>query len=323
MALTPTDSAHALQIQAGTTGRKKGHEFEFQLAKKINDLSRNDFLSAPKHSPNVFQGDHVTETVNKALKFLGLNNFERVEAIALGALATAEEGKNWLQVHGIPVKACKSDILITFYNDGIHATVGVSIKQCTKKTPTNAQLYFTTATAFIKLLERNGIEVSKAALLALKQFCGDPGFNPIDNGTSIGRLTDPRRYFWEEIDSEGKAELENTFSIHQDKITRLLLQKAYIDDPFIPDLLLHKTKFIPNHEQEYALYSIDELVALSNQYAGFETKLYRVNKGQYKDPAGVQHEAPRFGIVQMQRGGQKQHPTQLQFNLQAGYFYKI
>tara|TARA_R100000808_G_scaffold23266_1_gene51440 strand:- start:49 stop:249 length:201 start_codon:yes stop_codon:yes gene_type:complete len=34
------------------------------------------------------------------------------------------------------------------------------------------------------------------------------------------------------------------------------------------------------------------------------------------------HEAPRFGIIQMQRGGQKQHPTQLQFNLEAGYFYK-
>ena len=33
--------------------------------------------------------------------------------------------------------------------------------------------------------------------------------------------------------------------------------------------------------------------------------------------------APRFGIVQMQRGGQAQHPEQLQFNLQAGYFYKI
>lgn len=51
--------------------------------------------------------------------------------------------------------------------------------------------------------------------------------------------------------------------------------------------------------------------------------MYAVRKGTYKDPLGVQHEAPRFGIVQMQRGGQKQHPTQLQFNLKAGYFYKI
>ncbi len=323
MALTPTDSAHALQIQAGTTGRKKGHEFEFQLAEKINSLSSNGFLSSPKHSLKVFQGDPVTALVNKAISFLGLSHFERIEAIALGALATAEEGKNWLQVHGIPVKACKSDILITFYNAGMHATVGVSIKQCAKATPTNAQLYFTTAIAFINLLARNGIKVSEAALIALKQFCGEPGFNPIDNGTSAGRLTDPRRYFWEEIDLAGRVELENIFSTYQDKITRLLLQKAYIDDPFIPDLLMHKTKLIPVGDQEYALYTIDELVALSKQYAGFEKKLYSVKKGQYKDPVGVQHEAPRFGIVQMQRGGQKQHPTQLQFNLQAGYFYKI
>ena len=323
MALTPTNSAHALQIQAGTNGRREGHEFEFQLAERINRLSINDILHSPKHSLNVFKGDPVTTLVNKAIAFLGLKHFERIEAIALGALATAEEGKNWLQVHGIPVKACKSDVLITFYNAGMHATVGISIKQCTKATPTNAQLYFTTATAFVNLLLRNGIPVSDTALIALKQFCGDPGFNPVDNGTSSRRLTDPRRYFWEEINPAGKTELENIFTIYQDKITRLLLQKAYIDDPFIPDLLIHKTKLIPTGDQEYALYTIDELVTLSNQYAGFEKKSYSVKKGQYKDPIGVQHEAPRFGIVQMQRGGQKQHPTQLQFNLQAGYFYKI
>lgn len=35
------------------------------------------------------------------------------------------------------------------------------------------------------------------------------------------------------------------------------------------------------------------------------------------------HKAPKFGVVQMQRGGQKQHPTQLQFNLKAGYFYAL
>ena len=52
-------------------------------------------------------------------------------------------------------------------------------------------------------------------------------------------------------------------------------------------------------------------------------KGYSVRKGQYRDPEGAEHEAPRFGIVQMQRGGQKQHPTQLQFNLKAGYFYCI
>ena len=58
-------------------------------------------------------------------------------------------------------------------------------------------------------------------------------------------------------------------------------------------------------------------------YSGFSHKEYSVRKGSFKDPEGVKHQAPRFGIIQMQRGGQKQHPTQLQFNLQAGYFYKI
>ncbi len=38
---------------------------------------------------------------------------------------------------------------------------------------------------------------------------------------------------------------------------------------------------------------------------------------------GVVHQAPRFGVIQMQRGGQKQHPEQLQFNLEASYFRKI
>ena len=99
--------------------------------------------------------------------------------------------------------------------------------------------------------------------------------------------------------------------------------KAYLGDLFIPELLIHKTKKLQNDPQEYAIYSINELVRLSKNYRGFEKKLYSVRKGQYKDPKGVQHEAPRFGIIQMQRGGQRQHPTQLQFNLKAGYFYKI
>jgi len=185
-------------------------------------------------------------------------------------------------------------------------------------------LYFTTATAFIGLLSRNGINTSEKALIAMKQFCGDEGFRPLDNPRLLqGRLTDPRRFFWEDVDPEGRLEMENIFIEHQDKITALLLQKAYLNDPFVPEILLHKTKKIPEGEQEYALYTIDELVQRSREYCGFEKKSYSVRKGQYKDPAGISHEAPRFGIVQMQRGGQKQHPTQLQFNLQARYFYKI
>ena len=159
----------------------------------------------------------------------------------------------------------------------------------------------------------------------MRQFCGDQGFRPSDTADiTKSRKTDLRRFFWEEIDGEGKAEWEDKFRIHQDDITRLLLQKAYMDDPFSPDFLIHKTKKSESWSKtEVALYAIEELVTHSREYGGFSLKPYSVNKGSYKDPPGVKHYAPRFGVVQMQRGGQAQHPEQLQFNLEAGYFYKI
>ena len=102
------------------------------------------------------------------------------------------------------------------------------------------------------------------------------------------------------------------------------MQKAYLNDPFSPDLILHKTKRSETWGQtELAIYTADELIYHSRKYGGFSLKPYSVRKGTYRDPNGISHMAPRFGIVQMQRGGQAQHPTQLQFNLQAGYFYNI
>jgi len=325
MALTPKNPQHALQIQAGVYGRIAGHDFENNLAKAINNLPCPIIKNPlPKH---LVYDDIEIAVVKKALQVLGWDTCRSVEAIALGSLATAEAGKKWLEVNGIKVKACKSDILLTIHaNDGMaKKTVGLSVKQCGKKTPTNAQLFFTTARAFCKLLRENGIPVSDVAVNALRQFCGDNGFRPLDNPADLNeRKTDPRRYFWEEIHAEGRIELEQIFSEKQREITRLLLQKAYLDDPFAPELLLHLTKKAPSHQpQEFALYTIDELVELSHNYAGFEKKKYSVRKGSYKDPMNVQHDAPRFGIIQIQRGGQAQHPEQLQFNLQAGYFYKI
>jgi len=140
----------------------------------------------------------------------------------------------------------------------------------------------------------------------------------------VDRRTDPRRYFWEELEQAGREEWERIFTTYQDQITRLLLQKAYLNDPFVPEYLLHKTKQSAKWEAtEVAIYSVEELITLSRSYQGFATKSYSVKKGSYKDPPGVTHLAPRFGVVQMQRGGQKQHPEQLQFNLEAGYFYKL
>lgn len=220
---------------------------------------------------------------------------------------------------------CKSDLVITLSSKTSRdRTIGVSTKQCDNRTPTNAQLYFTTALGFSNLLRSNGIVVSDSAVRALRQFCGDQGFRPSDNPRLAERDTDPRRYFWEEIDTRGRNEWERTFAHRQDDISLLLFQKAYMDDPFIPDYLIHKTKHARSWTKtEVAIYSIRELVALSHAYQGFETRPYSVRKGSHRDPAGVTHLAPRFGIIQMQRGGQKVHAEQLQFNLEAGYFYKL
>lgn len=323
MALVPLDAAHAAQIQAGITGRHQGHDFEFNLAQQINDLPYPQFASALKN--HVFRGDPSTVLIGYALFYVGWKRCDRAEAIALGALATAEDGKRWLAINGVYVSACKSDVLITLNNnDSEPITIGVSVKQCNNKNPTNAQLYFTTAQAFCELLRRNGIAVSDCGENALRQFCGDQGYRPSDDPNAlVGRTTDPRRFFWEETNQTGRQELEDIFTRYQDNITRLLLQKAYLNDPFTPEMILHKTKKLSSNPQEFALYPVEQLINLSRQYQGFTKKCYSVKKGSYRDPPGVRHEAPRFGIVQMQRGGQQQHPTQLQFNLKAGYFYKI
>jgi hypothetical protein len=204
-------------------------------------------------------------------------------------------------------------------------TVGVSTKQCNNPTPTNAQLYFTTARGFARLLSDNGIPVSDAAIAALRQFCGDTGFRPQDcPATAAGRVVDPRRFFWEEIEPNGRAEWERLLAARKDEVTKLLLQKAYLGDPFAPEFLIHKTRKAEAWDStEVAIYSMDELIQLSRAYQGFVLRPYSVRKGSYRDPEGVGHLAPRFGVVQMQRGGQAQHPEQLQFNLEAGYFYKI
>ena len=323
MALKPLDLNHAAQIQAGTKGRNRGHDFEYKLADQINKIHYP--VCASNLDSNVFRGDPATTLLSYVTSYVGWEKCERAETVALGSLATAEEGRRWLEINGVRVKACKSDILLTLYgHNHTPKTIGVSIKQCNNRTPTNAQLYFTTAHAFCELLRNNGINISVDGEKSLRQFCGDSGYRPLDDPAVLSaREIDPRRFFWEETYQKGRLELESIFTDRQDDITRLLLQKAYLNDPFTPEILLHKTKRMLENPQEYALYSIEELIVLSRRYKGFEKKKYSVRKGQYKDPPGVSHEAPRFGIVQMQRGGQKQHPTQLQFNLEAGYFYKI
>lgn len=323
MALQPIDERHALQIQAGTLGRHTGHDFEGRITAEINSLVYPCVTSPP--TAHVLRGDPALLLLNYIAAAAGIATVVKATAISTGALATSEAGKQWLSINGATVSRCKSDLVIAIDSeDGRSVTVGVSTKQCGKPTPTNAQLYFTTARGFANLLIANGFKVSAIAIDGLRRFCGDVGFRPMDLEDCTTREVDPRRYFWEEIPIEARTEWEALFANYQDAITRLLLQKAYLNDPFVPDFLLHKTKAAPDWPQtEVAIYSMEELIARSRTYQGFATRPYSVHKGSYRDPAGVQHLAPRFGVVQVQRGGQKQHPEQLQFNLEAGYFYKI
>lgn len=325
MALNPIDEIHALQIQAGTIGRKAGHAFEDTITQNINTASY-PFSPLQVNESHVLVGDPASLLLSYIAAKEGFPQIEKAVALSTGALATSEEGKNWLSINGATVSRCKSDLVVTITSsDGRSVTIGISTKQCNNANPTNAQLYFTTALGFTNLLKSNGIAVSDVAVLALRQFCGDKDFRPSDNPSSlVGRQVDPRRFFWEEIEEDGRIEWENIFSQKQDEITRLLLQKAYLNDPFVPTYVLHKTRKASSwRETEIAIYTVDELIALSSSYQKFATKGYSVKKGTYKDPAGVMHLAPRFGVIQMQRGGQAQHPTQLQFNLEASYFYKI
>ena len=305
MALKPINHAHALQIQAGVVGRRAGHGFEERIAERINDLSF-PFRCSDPGTGHVFTGCPAKLLLSYIGRTIGQVVVRKANAISTGALATSEEGQDWLSVNGIEVRKCKSDLVITVYDESDNGTAfGVSTKQCNNKTPTNAQLFFTTARAFAALLAKNGIPVSETAVHALRQFCGDEGFRPEDDPPPMMvRETDPRRYFWEEIDSAGRKEWEAIFKEKQDEITRLLLQKAYLNDPFIPEFLIHKTRLAASwNATEVAIYTIDELIHLSRKYGGFWVRPYRVNKGSYCDPEGVEHQAPRFGIVQMQRGG--------------------
>jgi hypothetical protein len=323
MALEPIDARHAAQIEAGTKGRRRGHSFEALVAERVNSLPM-PFQRGPKPSASLVTGDVGRVLLNLVLHHLQFGKVVRAAAVSAGALATAEAGTTKeLVINGVPVKKCKSDVIIILETEKERVATGVSIKQCSNRKPTNAQLYFTTARAFCELLRRNGIEVSDNAIDALRMFCGDGGFRPLDDPPSLkDRKWDPTHWFWEELPRQGRKELENIFTERQNLITRLLLQKAYTEDPFAPEYLIHQTCAVGSGDPEFAIFTIDDFIRLSREYRSFELRPYRINKGSHRDPPGVQHLAPRFGVIQFQRGGQKQHPTQLQFNLKAGYFYR-
>ncbi len=321
MAQKTKDPTLPHQTDAGTKGRKRGHLYESTLVSKLNKLDM-PFYKTHANSAYVEKGKPELILLNKILNYLGWESCSSIQAYPTGKLATAEYGEKEVSIDGQSITKSKSDVTIKLVAaDGTSRIIGVSVKQCNNSTPTNAQVYFTTAAKFHELVVENGFNLSHNALIAMKQFCGDIGYRPCDDGDCSTRLYTDQRYFWEEIDTKGKREWEELFTNHQDEITKLLLQTGYKGDPCPPEIILHKTKKATPDNEEIAIFSLDEFIQLSHNYGPFTFRKYKVNKGRYKEPKGVEHLAPRFGIVQMQRGGQKKHPSQLQFNLKAGYFY--
>lgn len=311
------------QIKTGARGRKRGHAYESNLTSKLNSLAM-PFKKTHPNSAYVETGRPELILMNKILNYLNWESCSSIKAFSTGRLATAEDGEKEISINGHSIKSSKSDVIIQLVaENGLSRTIGVSVKQCNNRNPTNAQIYFSTASAFYELIVNSGYHLTENALIAMKQFCGDVGNRPCDDGYRLNRPpVNDQRYFWEEINAEGRKEWEELLTNHQDEITRLLLQKGYKEDPFPPEIILHKTRKTENPDnQELAIFSMDEFIQLSHDYSSFTCSKYRVKKGSHKEPIGVEHLAPKFGVVQMQRGGQKQHPSQLQFNLKAGYFY--
>lgn len=328
MALIPQNKRHHEQIIAGTLGRKKGHSFEKEIADAINLFSPEYIRNLPVIDP-----DEIIYRGNPALLLLRYifsegeitrEALSGISAFWLGGLATSGEGDSLQLTNGKSVKSSKSDILVRFhYQNGKSTDIGVSVKTCNNETPTNDQLFFTTASAFCRLLRENKIKVSEPAECAMKMFCGDKGFRPIDMIDISKRKSDPDRWFWEELPPKERLELEEMFKERQNNISEVLFKKAYPNDPFPPDFVIHQTKKCEHIDNaEVAMFSIGRLIMLSKKYLKFNLRPYMVKKGRFKGDPNI-HLAPRFGVIQMQRGGQKQHPTQLQFNLKAGYFYHL
>jgi hypothetical protein len=176
VALNPIDEIHAAQIQAGTLGRRTGHDFEDRITAGINALQFPlSVHNAPTHHVN--RGNPASLLLAYVASHYGHDRIESAIALSTGALATSEDGRKWLNVNGVGVRRCKSDLILTLtFPNGSSVTCGISTKQCNNRKPTNAQLYFTTALAFSNLLRANDIPVSDQATAALRQFCGDKGF---------------------------------------------------------------------------------------------------------------------------------------------------
>ena len=324
MALNAKNKKHGEQIAAGIKGRNKGHNFERDLTASLNKINPKLFLKNKEINEHIFLGRPENILFDYVLNREGFAPFTgKFKAYWLGGLATSGQGDMIPGLDGENLKRAKADVLLEFEGTKKNRHIGVSIKTCNKEKPTNAQLFCSTATAFCELLRRNNIEVSNNIELGLKMFCGDSGYSPKDQKKDKGRLSDPDRWFYEELPEAARKDMEMLFTKNQDEITKVLLTKGYSDDPFPPEYVFHQMHKAESPTQfPVAIFSMDELLALSKSYRGYELRPYLIRKGRFKGDPNT-HFAPRFGCVQFQRLGNKQNATQLQFNLEANYFNKI
>ena len=210
----------AKQRKAGTLGRKRGHTYETKLSEAINAFP-TPFSITDETKGYLKHGKPQEILVNKLLQYLGWKKCTFIKAYCTGGLATAECGDKTLIVEGKAINSSKSDIIVVIKNEDSARTIGVSVKQCNNIHPTNDQLFFTTATAFYELIVQNGFSLSNNALIAMKQFCGDLGYRPIDSDDCSGRIFSTERYFWEEIDQKGKVEWEALFRLTFNRPSRI------------------------------------------------------------------------------------------------------
>ena len=326
MSQKPKDKVHSKQIDAGISGQRKGLKFESILTTLINQL-----VKIPNSQNEV---DHLIDGFPEIslIKFIAHNEFKGkkllgVQAFWTGGFSTSSKKSSNI-VNGLNLKSCKSDILLDFEVQGQKekSRIGVSVKSCNSLKPTNAQLFCSTAQAFCSMLRQNSINVSLNFETSLKKFCGVVGFTPhelLKKEELSSRKSDPRRFFYEELGTDFHKEAEEIFSQNQNTVTKLLLEKAYKDDPYPPSYIFHQRKKSLSLENfPAAIFSIDQLVNLSKNYKDYYTKKYSIKKGTWKSDPNI-HQAPRFGCIQFQRLGNKQNATQLQFNLEASYFNKI
>lgn len=229
MALYVNDKRRKQQIEAGTKGRLKGHQFEEDVTNELNNLRLGEFdYSINLKTPNVYQGNPavaLVEHISKDKK----QQIVQLKAYWLGGLATAGAGAELKNEDGEIITGSKSDVVVDVtYSGGVRESIGVSVKSCGN----NAQVALTTSTTFCEMLRANNIPVSEEAEIGLKMFCGESGYSPKDGyiPADVSNIPSPRgarpeRWYWENYRQQFRKSGARYLQIIKIKLRYLLCKK--------------------------------------------------------------------------------------------------